>query len=263
MLTIAFLSKKRGSLVKIISIRLKNFRSFNDSGLIEFGQMNVLIGANNSGKSSVLRGLHQIQHGLPDLFGDVRVGSNDAQIDIELSDMATAEKAWGIPNLPERCTYSFKLISSDRRGGSTDCKILSRDGDVLREGDFRLPNEEPNHFIVPILSKRKVVSYIEDTREKNVMSISSDMSNLAAKLIRLANPYFPAFEQYANACKDILGFVVTHIPSSNGQRPGIYLPNRETIAIDQMGEGVPNIVHLLVNLAVFRRKVISHRRARE
>jgi predicted ATPase len=66
---------------------MQNFRSFVDSGRIELGAINVLIGANNSGKSTVLRGLHQLQHGLTDLFGDVRVGSTQANIEIELTNV--------------------------------------------------------------------------------------------------------------------------------------------------------------------------------
>jgi hypothetical protein len=81
------------------------------------------------------------------------------------------------------------------------------------------------------------------------------MTNLAAKLSRLANPQFHAYKQYTNACEAILGFVVTVIPSAHGQRPGVYLPNDPTLPIDQMGEGVPNIVALLCSLAVSKKKL--------
>lgn len=239
--------------VKVNSVRLQRFRSFNDSGLIELGQLNVLIGANNSGKSSVLRGLHQIQQGLDNIYGDVRVGSQEAQIDIELTDIKTTTH-WGINNGPEQFTFNVTLNSSDRRGGADNC-ILSANGNTISQGGIRLPNIEPNHFVVPFLSKRKTANYGEDIRESEVMTISSNMSNLSAKLSRLANPQFPAYRQYADACEAILGFVVTAIPALNGQRPGIYLPNQSTVAIDQMGDGVPNIVHLLASLAVSEGKL--------
>ena len=66
---------------------------------------------------------------------------------------------------------------------------------------------------------------------------------------------FPFHKIYADACKNILGFVVTAIPSTNGQIPGIYLPDGNTLPIDQLGEGVPNIVHLLVSLATSAEKI--------
>src|SRR5262249_9744357 len=98
-------------------------------------------------------------------------------------------------------------------------------------------------------------SYGEDIREQNVIQINSDMSNLSAKLSRIANPAFPKNKQYAEACEAVLGFVVTAIPSQNGQRPGIYLPNQAALPIEQMGEGVPNIVQLLASLAVSEDKL--------
>ncbi|ARU22344.1 membrane protein [Ralstonia solanacearum] len=82
------------------------------------------------------------------------------------------------------------------------------------------------------------------------MQVSSNMSNLAAKLSRISNRSFPGSDNYARACEAILGFVVTAVPSQNGQQPGIYLPSREVVPIDQMGEGVPNIVALLVDLTL-------------
>jgi len=109
---------------------------------------------------------------------------------------------------------------------------------------------DPNHFVVPYLSKRKTATYSEDVRHQFAMQVSSNMSNLAAKLARVSNRSFPESDVYAKACESILGFVVTAIPSDNGQRPGVYLPNRDVIHIEQMGEGVPNIVALLVDLAL-------------
>jgi predicted ATPase len=96
---------------------------------------------------------------------------------------------------------------------------------------------------------------MEDVREQYAMTMSLDMAYLAAKLSRVSNPQFPTYEQYARSCKEILGFVVTSTPSQNGQRAGIYLPSQETIPIDQMGDGVPNIVQLLVNLATSKGKI--------
>jgi AAA domain, putative AbiEii toxin, Type IV TA system len=240
--------------VKVTSVRLQKFRSFNDSGSIELGQLNVLIGANNSGKSSILRGLHQIQQGLDNIYGDVRVGSQQAQIDIELTDIAITSAIWGeVMTGSGQHTFSVTLNSNGGNSG-VDYKLLNK-GNSVKQGDLRLPNFEPNHFVVPFLSKRRTASYSEDIREQQVKLISSDMSTLPAKLTRLANPEFPTYKQYAEACKAILGFVVTNIPSSGGQLPGIYLPNQATVAIDQMGDGVPNIVHLLASLAVSEGKL--------
>lgn len=239
--------------VKVTSVRLQNFRSFSDSGSIELGQLNVLIGANNSGKSSILRGLHHIQQGLESIYDDVRVGSQHAQIDIELTDAATTSAIWGVMTGSEQYTFNVTL-TINRDVNRVDYKLLSND-EIVNHGNLCLPCFEPDHFMVPFLSKRKTAKYSEDIRESQVKVVSPDMSSLPAKLTRLSNPEFPSYKYYAEACKAILGFVVTNIPSSSGQLPGIYLPSQETVAIDQMGDGVPNIVHLLASLAVSEGKL--------
>lgn len=81
------------------------------------------------------------------------------------------------------------------------------------------------------------------------------MHNLAARLSRVSNSAFPKYEYFRKACEEILGFVVTSIPSDGGHRPGTYLPNQERLFIDQMGEGVANIVFFLSNLAAAENKI--------
>jgi hypothetical protein len=239
--------------MRVKSIRLQNFRSFADTGVVPLDQINVLIGANNSGKSSVLRGLHLLQHGLGEPVADVRAGSVTAEVDIQLTETDSCQH-WGIGNVGEDVVLQVKINSTDRRSGGVEYSLFWANI-RQRGGDLRLPGSEPNHFIVPFLSKRKTANYLEDTREQYVQQITSEMTNLSAKLSRLANPQFPAYRQYAEACESILGFVVTSIASPNGQRPGHYLPDLSTIPIDQMGEGVPNIVSFLCSLAVSRGKL--------
>jgi hypothetical protein len=87
------------------------------------------------------------------------------------------------------------------------------------------------------------------------MAIEPTFHRLAARLARLSNPAFPGHDRYSTACEDILGFVVTAIPSDSGQEPGVFVSRDETIPLARMGEGVPNIVGLLVDLALYERKL--------
>jgi AAA domain, putative AbiEii toxin, Type IV TA system/AAA ATPase domain len=238
--------------MRVTSIQLQNFRSFVDTGVIALAGINVLIGANNAGKSTILRGLQQLQQGIGEPYADVRVGAGEARVDIGLD--LDAPFIWKTPSIGSIAigqSFSFvsKLTSTDRRSGSIAQEIRNPAVNWA-QADLRLLATEPDHFVVPYLSKRKAVGYQQDIREQYVLSITSDVSNLAAKLSRLGNPSFPAHEKYVHACKAILGFVVTAIPSEQGQRPGIYITHEQTLPIDQLGEGVPNIVQFLANLAV-------------
>lgn len=233
--------------MRITSLELKNFRSFESMERIELDQINVLIGPNNAGKSSILKALYLIQEGNGNIYPDVRVNANSAVVSIGLKEMRGEFSFKGVGLLV------IKVSSNDRNIGKIGLDLFVSDA---RYEVKQRPSVDPNHFVVPYLSKRKTAYYQEDVKNENVLRISTDMSYLAAKLSRIATGGFPNHESYRDACCAILGFMVVAIPSQNGQRPGIYLPDRQPIFIDQMGEGVPNIVALLADLALSEGKLI-------
>jgi predicted ATPase len=231
--------------MRVKSIEIEGFRAFKHMDRIELGDITVLIGPNNSGKSSILRALSLMQDGSGVGGADVRVGYGTANIRIDLEKLESS--SWRPPAM-EDGYVAITLSSSDRRGMEFSLSLMNSQAGGGTAA--QIPSIEPNHFVVPYLTKRKTALYQEDVRSQHAMRISPTMEFLAAKLSRISNPSFPGHHRYAETCKAILGFMVTAVPSDNGQRPGIYLPNKEIIPIDQMGEGVPNIVALLADLAL-------------
>ncbi|WP_413708055.1 ATP-dependent nuclease [Ralstonia sp. Ralssp110] len=233
--------------MRIQHLRLRNFRSIVDSGHLALGPMNVLVGANNAGKSSVLRGLYLLQEGSGQTFADIRLGTNESIIDITFAEN-TLPYLFSNLHQPEGLVR-IVMRTQDRRNGNFALATSNTNGDGER-GINVIPGVDPHHLIVPYLSKRKTATFSEDVRLGTTMQVSHQMVNLAAKLSRLSNRSFPGSDEYAEACEAILGFVVTATPSDNGQRAGVYLKSREVIPIEQMGEGVPNIVALLADLTL-------------
>ncbi|MBH9722851.1 AAA family ATPase [Burkholderia contaminans] len=236
--------------MRVTKLRLHNFRSFVDSGDIQLDAINVLVGTNNAGKSSVLRGLYLMQDGAGVPFGDVRVGAKNAIIEMTLKDTPASSPFGDLQGREGKAQINIQ--SNDRRSGNFSLHSLS--GGQSINIPF-VSSQDPAHIVIPYLSKRKTASYNEDVRLQYAMQVSSNMAFLSARLSRISNRSFPGSDAYAKACEAILGFVVTAIPSDSGQRPGIYLPNHDTVPIDQMGEGVPNIVALLADLAVSNGKL--------
>ncbi|MEX3763133.1 ATP-dependent endonuclease [Paraburkholderia phenoliruptrix] len=239
--------------MRVSTVSISGFRSFERHAHLELGSITVLVGPNNAGKSSVLRALHLMQDGGGPSMADVRSGAKNADITIGLEHFeADAVTQYGT-FVNGRATLHLTVESFDRRNGNVTRKFLT--GSSQRTLANAIPATDPHHFVVPYLSKRKPPGYQEDVRYQFAMLIASDLSYLSAKLSRISNPSFPGYRGYTEACEAILGFVVTTVPSESGQRAGVYLPNRDTVTIDQMGEGVPNIVGLLADLALSEGKL--------
>jgi ABC-type transport system involved in cytochrome c biogenesis ATPase subunit len=242
--------------MRVTSIQLQNFRSFVSIDPIELGQVNVLVGPNNTGKSSILRALHLLQTGCENIFADVRVNAREAKVIIGLEDIDP--NVWA--NVRENGkinngSVKINLNSPDRISGAVSHyfikpgvsdRIKAYGSDQINP----IANREPRHFIVPYFSKRKVAGYEQNVHHENAIVVRNNFSGLASKLSRVANPGFPKYEIYRHTCEEILGFMVTAIPAENGLRPGIILSDGETIFLDQMGEGVSNIIALLADLAL-------------
>lgn len=240
--------------MRISSLDIQDFRSFRElKNPLEFGSINVLVGANNSGKSSILKAIHLIQDGAELSPLDVRIGAIGSKITIGLTDVLGISM-WGGLGSSGDLSMDIQLTgSADRRSiGVVRTLRHDRNGSSTVGG---LQPVEPEHFVIPYFSKRKTVSFSEDVRNDYALTVAPNLMYLSAKLSRISNPAFPGHEVYRDTCKEILGFMVTAIPSQNGQRPGVYLANREALPIDQMGEGVPNIVGLLADLALSENKL--------
>ena len=234
--------------MKVTSIRLHNFRSFVDSGTIGLGQVNVFIGANNSGKSSILKALYLMQVGCDSGFPDVRIGTTNTFVEIGI-DNVSSNDYWGHIGSGQ---LTIRLDSGDRLQGNMGLEFVNADGN---RSLAQFPTLEPKHFVVPFLSRRKPTHFQEDIKAANAMLVSSNMQYLAAKLSRISNPGIPAFSRFSETCNAILGLLVTGIPSANGQLPGIHVTNSDSLPIGQMGDGVANIVALLADLAISKDKL--------
>lgn len=233
--------------MRVTQLALQDFRSFTQMEPIVLGRINVLIGPNNAGKSSILKALHLIQE-VPSRGPDVRIGSTKSVISMDLEEIEGMA-----PWHPWHDIGSGNLTISVETEGQISLQLERPQGISSQRSTF--PSLEPNHFVVPYLSKRKTATYGEDVSEQAAMQVEGTLRTLAAKLARLGNPGYPFHHQYRETCEAILGFLVTAIPSQNGQRPGVYLPDGRTLPLDQMGEGVPNIVGLLADLAQSRGKL--------
>lgn len=225
--------------MKITAIKLQNIRGFqNLPKTIMSEGINIFIGANNSGKSTLLNSVFQLQRQVLTKH-DITLGNKTGRIELFFSGNHSSNSNFNPAN--ERVI--FRLESDQNNFGL-------RSGQ--EHGSFnRIQEQEPNNLIYPYLSKRKSVNYTDAINELNANSVSGNFLNLYSKIDRLVTPQFqPGNSQYVEACKNILGFEVSTLALGAGKKAVYFVHNLEHIPLTAMGEGVANILGLITDLCV-------------
>jgi len=225
----------------ITKIMLRNVRCFENETIELSRGINVLVGPNNTGKSTIARAGLLIQKGYPFEPVDLRSGRNSGKIQIYLEDINKKYFEHDKLTIETNINPNGVNVAGIVNGGRSAINLIEQ--------------REPMNFIYPYLSKRKVQSYNEDVREERTLAITGNFQYLYAKIDRASNPQMPAYDFYVAACKQILGFVVTCSSSLNGKKACYAIDNFRKIDIDHMGEGVANILGLLVDLCVAEDKL--------
>lgn len=232
----------------ISEIELNNLRSFPDASIKLSKGINLIIGPNNSGKSTLLNSVLWLQQGFSLKNRDLRLSQENGFIKLKIHE-ANHNFLNIISDLKEK---SFNFTLSRRNGFKID--LLNDSGNVLhgKTGDVSLSydilNKEPYNFIYPYLSKRKVSSFNETINSDVATSVTGNLLHIYAKIDRICNTEMPAYKQYFQACQDILGFQITATHSVNGKQAAYIVSNHDNIPLDAMGEGIANLVGLIVDL---------------
>ena len=240
--------------MKISSLQLTNIRGFIDSGIINFSEnINIFIGENNSGKSTLLNSILLLQKNTFNVK-DISLEKTAGKIKVQFTN----------PNNYFPKIDPFKFHSGQyETAWYLDLAITTG----IEQRFFRpkttqfidaphISSVEPDNLIYPYLSKRKVGNYSEVINSEKSNSVTGNFENLYAKIDRLSNPYFkPGFDEYKEACENVIGFPISCIPSANGKRAALIVENLNHIPLTSMGEGVANLLGLIVDLCIAKEKV--------
>lgn len=225
-------------------LELVNVRCF-DHATFEFARgINLLVGPNNSGKSTVLLPILALQEGLVSMQpSDVRLGETSARASFSFHDFRPqyfrSDKVENVC-LEYNVARHGAFVLLAKQPGSSDNVIIRS-----------IPEHEPDNFIYPFISKRKVASLADTVNNEAATKILPNFENLNAKIDRLSNPEFlPAHTLYMRACDEILGFRVTAAHTRTGKHAVYTVRNMSNIPLLSMGEGVMNMLGLVVHLAM-------------
>lgn len=261
--------------MKVKSLELIRLRSYNRLKIELSPSINLFVGANNSGKSTIIQALRNLQY---HSFSrtDIRGIEWGAQTLIELIDISPSDVTlfynsqfrdqwessnkfnvvWGLTRSPqamEQNLYYDGNIKTTRLIDDEIKKVTDNGNEPMPWKQFpRFPdNEERNNFIYPFLAKRKNNNYYSNSSLEETFRVAEDLSNLAGKIQKISNPTHKHNQRFSELCQDILGFKIGLIPTTNqnnGIEPGIYTSTKTFIPMRSMGEGVANIIGFLITL---------------
>lgn len=230
--------------MKIRALEIENVRGFKKLDKTEFSDtINIIVGANNSGKSTIIHSLFKLQRRSLINKQDITIGQTKGHIKIFTEGFHHPQIKQG-----EEFDHLFFDISTN-----TGSKIKSNKGKV---GLAAIPETEPGNLIYPYLSKRKVTKYQVQINEANANSVTGNFTNLYSKIDRLITPQFqPANSEYIAACDEILGFQISTLPKGAGKEAVLFVHNLEHIPLSSMGEGISNMLGLITDLCIAENKI--------
>lgn len=237
---------RRESTMLIDSVRVTDVRSIRDSGRLELGPVTLIIGANNSGKSALLRAL-AMGHGSSWDGANVRKGARTATVEMELSRSFPRS----IFSTTQTDLDSVGDLALTFEGEDTFVRTQVRwptDGSPKGAAtDVNISHTRPRHLMVPILTRRRASTLETNVDIGAAMTVGLDDRSLSSRLSALAGDH-PEGRRYRDAMKKVLGLNVTSFPVANGASPGIPLSSSEGITLDHMGDGVRNVTVLVSEL---------------
>jgi len=231
-------------------VRLLNIRCFDDTGDIELGSgCNLFIGANNAGKSTILKAMLSLQ-GASFAGSDLRPSGGDCGYAIGLSNVSDQDRKYFSAYIPDGS--QLLLTTSFRQ----DFRWRAEGRPVVDRGSSPVLHVQwPLNTIIPVLARRMTAQFSHSVDQGAQVQRDGTFGNLYAKIDRLAGSGHPQNATYREAVTRVSGLHVTTASSPQGKQAGVYLDAETFITLDQMGDGITEMVGLIVDLCVERGKI--------
>ena len=230
-------------------MRIHGIRCFNETGEFRFGaKCNIIVGKNNTGKSTIIKSLLGLQ-GFPFDLEDIRPGHESSSYStITFEDVPLGQFPQAARNSADTVVKIVNVNQGEYPNYSEPHWVVARSKQVF-------PATRPNHMFVPFVARRKAAGYDESVSEGTQAKVTGTLSNLYSRIDLLSNYGHSGFELFVRAVKEIVGLKITTRASTNGKVAGYYFHDNKFIPIDRMGDGVSEMVALIVGLCVETNKI--------
>ena len=240
--------------MRITQIELQNIRGFVGKNVIDVSpSINLLVGKNNTGKSTILSSVLLVQKTDSLRASDVTRKEQNGQIHLRFANVSQYVSNYGTSVFRDE-NYSHLMIALNTTNNGFARTIFKSDENA-NYTFTQTPGSEPGNLIYPFLSNRKVPAFDETVNSGTTNSVTGTLTHLYAKLNRLCNVNHQNSKDYQIACSKIIGFPVSPIASPNGQQGGYLVNAFSNILLDSMGDGIPHLLGLIVDLCVAENKI--------
>jgi energy-coupling factor transporter ATP-binding protein EcfA2 len=247
----------------ISELQVVNIKAFADSGVLRFSKgINIVVGKNNAGKSTLLQTVLCLQTSNQQYFSHPseakRIGAGESIVRIRLEEIDAAY--FNTEGISDGATGDVRMVftpDSLPKEFAYVPYIPEGTNIVAIPGVKQITNQEPNNFIFPYTVKR-FAQYFNNLTSNNQTQqkyILESLSQLADKIQPFTQTSHLRHKQFEELCHSLLGSSMGIIEGGTGHLPGIYAGRIGRIPLSQMGDGMPHIVGLIVQLLNAEKKL--------
>jgi predicted ATPase len=231
-------------------LQLTNIRSFQSADMVLSPKVTLVVGENNSGKSTLLQAILLVQQ--PQMNSEsVRYGAREGKVRVEMANFEAQDFHPSLHNPVLSTTNKDSTVAMEaiiqREPPAIGFLLLLPNASTNPWSHF--PNAQPSNVLVPYFSNRRSSSIGENVGETYAYGVNTGHQFLYAKVDACVSSR-ELREPFAAACLEVLGFEVTTWNSPNGKTAGLEVSarRRQHIPLTQMGAGVAHVVGLIVEL---------------
>jgi ABC-type transport system involved in cytochrome c biogenesis ATPase subunit len=237
-------------------LTLTNIRSFQSVDIALSPKVTLVVGENNSGKSTLLQCILSVQQSIVGAES-IRYGAPTGKIRVHMTAFEAPEfhsSVRGVVSATANADSSVAMEATIQRDpGTTTFTLLLPNDTTSRWENFT--NEQPHNVLVPYFSNRRTTSMGENVGASYAYGVNTGHQYLYAKIDACVSSR-ELREPFSAACQEVLGFEVTTWSSPNGKMAGLEVSarRRQHIPLTQMGAGVSHVVGLIVELLMTSNK---------
>jgi hypothetical protein len=232
-------------------LRIAGIRCFEDTGDISLSpRCNVFTGQNNAGKSTILKAFLALQGSIFSVPADARRGTPFCFTEFVFRDFPT-DLGVRIGRVSQSNLYLRRIY---RPAPPNIPSGTFHHHDIQDDQPFFVPTR-PSHVFIPFLARRKTQSFDQSVNSQTQQSVTGNLSNLFSRIDLVATAGHPRHEDFKQAVNDVIGIPITTRASANGKEAGFYLDEDTFVTLDRMGDGVSEMVALLVELSLEKGRI--------